>query len=212
MRQVVAAGLLLCSLGARVDAQIPGRSLALTLTHSVGSSTSAHPPPCPTSCVPGDVLEPLSLSTVELELTLPLRARERTGLAYHARLVPFAIMRNNPTDAATLGPSGWSISRSTDRDSTLGLGLKPAGLRGWLGGGRLRVEADASAGILWFGTPLLAANAAHLNFVYDVGLGLRLGPAGAAVGYRRHHVSNAGFADVNPGLNSHVLYFTLPVP
>lgn len=213
MRGALATCLLLAASGAAhaVAAQTPGRALSLTLTHSLGSSTSAHPPPCPTSCVSGDVLAPLSVSTVEVELSLPLRARGRMGLEYHARLVPLAIVRNNPIEAAMLGPFGWSISQSTDRDTTLGFGIKPAGLRGWVGGDHVRLEADASAGILRFGTPLLAANAAYTNFVYELGVGLRLGPRGAAIGYRRHHVSNAGLADVNPGLNSHVLFIGLPI-
>jgi hypothetical protein len=97
----------------------------------------------------------------------------------------------------------------------LGLRIKPAGLRGWIGGDDLRLEADASAGVLRFGTPLLAANAAKLNFVYEMGVGLRmswLAQGGVVVGYRRHHVSNAGLAEVNPGLNSHMLFLGLPIP
>lgn len=197
-----------------LDAQSAGRTLGVTVTHSVGGGISAHPPPCWSGCVQGDVLSPLSLTTVELELALPFRTRERWGLEYHVRVVPLAMMRNNPTDPAMMGSRGWFLPQSTGRGSTLGIGVKPAGVRGWLGGDELRVEADASVGILRFGTALLAANAAKLNFVYEFGVGLRmpwLARGGVVVGYRRHHLSNAGLAEVNPGLNSHMLLVGVPI-
>ncbi len=162
----------------------------------------------------GDVLSPLSLSTVEVEIALPFRTRARWGLEYHLRVVPLAVMRNNPTQAAMLGSRGWFLPQTTERGSTLGFGIKPAGLRGWIGGRDLRLEADGSTGVLRFGTPLLAANAAQLNFVHEMGVGLRvswLARGGVLVGYRRHHVSNAGLAEVNPGLNSHMLFVGLPI-
>ncbi len=198
----------------RLDAQAPGRTLGFTVTHSVGGGISAHPPPCFSGCVEGDVLSPLSLTTLELELALPFRTGERSGLEYHVRAVPLALMRHNPTDPAMRGSRGWFLPQSTERDSTLGIGVKPAGLRGWLGGDDLRVEADASLGILRFGTPLLAANAAKLNFVYEFGIGVRLSwltRGGVVVGYRRHHISNAGLAEVNPGLDSHMLLVGVPI-
>lgn len=214
MRASAAAGLLACALSAvGLDAQTPSRSFGLTVTHSVGGGISAHPPPCWSGCVEGDVLSPLSLSTVEVEIALPFRTREGWGLEYHVRAVPLAVMRNNPTQPAMMGSRGWFLPQGTERGSTLGFGLKPAGLRGWIGGD-LRLEADASAGILRFGTPLFAANGAQLNFVYEMGVGLRLpwlARGGVVVGYRRHHVSNAGLAEVNPGLDSHILYVGLPV-
>jgi hypothetical protein len=155
------------------------------------------------------------LSTFEIEFTVPWRTRGRWGVEYHARLVPLAWVRENPTQSAFRSGLGWAMPTTTTRDSTLGFGLKPAGLRGWFGGGDVRLEADASAGILRFGTPLFAANAARLNFVYEMGFGVRvfrLARGGVVLGYRRHHVSNAGLAEVNPGVNSHVLFLGLPLP
>ena len=215
MRTLIAGCALLCGLAAHdLAAQSTSRTFGLTVTHSLGSGISAHPPPCWTGCVAGDVLAPLSLSTLEIELAVPLRTRDRWGLEYHLRVVPLAMMRDNPTQPATRSGLRWSLPMTTARASTFGFGIKPAGLRGWIGGDDLRLEADASAGILRFGTPLLAANAAQLNFVYEMGVGLRvswLARGGVVVGYRRHHVSNAGLAEVNPGLNSHMLFVGLPI-
>jgi len=196
-----------------LDAQTDDSRLAVTLTHSVGSSTSAHPPPC-SVCGGQDLLAPVSVTALELELAIPLRLGHRSGLEYQLRLVPLLILRNNPVEAAIRTRAGWSLPSTAERRSTLGLGAKPAGLRGWVGLGRFRAEADLAVGLLWFGTPALAANGARMNFVGEVGLGLRFpwpASSGATFGYRRHHVSNAGLADVNPGLNSHVLFVSVPL-
>jgi hypothetical protein len=193
--------------GGHLFGQVPSRAFAVTFTHSLASATSA----ASTSCSPGgcgDVLSPVSMTTVELELAVPFRVGSAWGIDYQARAIPVAMVRQNPTAPAILGSQGWYMSVATERDRTFGLGLKPAGVRVWFGGSSVRLEVDASAGILHSGTPLFAANAARLNFLYDVGLGLRLplGQNDLTLGYRRHHVSNAGFADVNPGLNSHVVF------
>ncbi|MEQ1855653.1 MAG: acyloxyacyl hydrolase [Longimicrobiales bacterium] len=203
--------LLSSAVPADVHARQSASSLSVTLTHSFGSSTAAHPGPCGATCIPGDVLAPLSLSTLEIELALPLRTRPGWGLEYHVRVVPLALMTNNPTQPALRGPLGWTLSPTTSRASTLGIGVKPVGLRVWGGSNRVRIEADAAGGMLRFGTPLLASNAKRVNFAYEFGAGMRLGPSGVVLGYRRHHVSNAGFGEVNPGLDSHVLYLGVPV-
>ena len=54
----------------------------------------------------------------------------------------------------------------------------------------------------------------HLNFVYEMGVGLRmswLARGVVVVGYRRRHLSNAGLGEVNPGLNSHMLFLGVPI-
>jgi hypothetical protein len=191
------------------DAQQSGRTFGLTLSHSVASAAAAHGSVCP--CVhETDVLAPVSVTTMEVELAFPLAAGERWGLDYPLRLVPITLVRNNPAEPARmLGSGRWTMSLETPRASTAGLGAKPIGLRGWVGARRVRLEADASAGVIHFGMPLLASNATRLNFAYDfaVGLGIALPGGGRAlVGYRYHHMTNAGLGDVNPGLDSHAAY------
>jgi hypothetical protein len=195
-------------------AQESTREIGLTLSRSIGASAAAHGQSCRNSCtVRDDVLAPLAIMMVEVELALPLVARTSSGLEYHARAVPFALMQENPTQPAVRSSQGWALSIATPRASTIGFGVKPVGLRGWIGTD-VRLEAEISAGILRFGTPLLAANATRVNFTYEFGLGIRLprlGSRGAVIGYRRHHVSNAGFGEVNPGLNSNVVFLGLPL-
>jgi len=111
-----------------------------------------------------------------------------------------------------VGMGQWAMSVDTRRASTLGFGIKPLGVRGWVGSPRVRLELDASAGVMHFGDPLLASNATRFNFVYDyaLGLGVKLPGGGrAVVGYRHHHLSNAGLGDVNPGLDSHAAFVGL---
>ena len=209
----VAASWLCLQAAAPLDAQTSARAIGLTLARSVGASSAAHGPRCG-SCNLQDVLAPLSMTMLEVELAIPLRTARRSGLEYHARAVPFVIAQGNPTQPAIRAGDGWNLSTATRRASTIGFGVKPAGLRGWVGAGGVRLEADFAAGILHFGTPLLAANATRLNFTYEFGLGVRmsrLGRRGPVIGYRWHHVSNAGLGEVNPGLNSNVIFLGLSV-
>jgi len=194
----------------RASAQRGGRSLGIVVAQSVSSQTSASPG----GCCGGeeDVLAPLMLSTLEVELTIPLRRRPSWGLDYPLRIVPLALALHNPTDSATQIGGDWFMSAGTPRERTVGVGVKPLALRAWVGNGPVRLEGDVSAGVLLFASPMLAANAARFNFVAEADLGVRLAlPDGRrmVVGYRRHHLSNGGLAEVNPGLNSHVVYVGL---
>jgi len=193
--------------------QAPGRVIELTLSRSVGSSGAAHSPPCANPCSFDDVLAPIALAVMEVELAVPLTHRLDAGLEYFGRVVPLAYVQENPTQPAIRLGNRWILSTATSRSSTIGVGVKPVGIRGWVGGA-VRLEADASAGVLRFGTPLLASNATRWNFSYEFGLGLRAwGTArrGVVIGYRRHHVSNAGLGEVNPGLNSNLIFLSVPL-
>jgi Lipid A 3-O-deacylase (PagL) len=183
------------------------RSIGFVATQSVSSRAAASAPDCCASA--RDVLAPVSLTTFEMELTFGLGRGGAWGYEYPLRLVPFALARNNPTDSAIRVGTGWGIPEQTPRGPDVGLGVKPLGLRGWAGGGAVRVEGQVSAGVLFFASPILARNATHLNFVAEADLGVRFRLSDGrdvVVGYRRHHLSNGGLGQVNPGLNSHVVY------
>jgi len=191
-----------------VAAQGPARSIGVSVGHSMTSGSSAHAPLC--VCPNADVLAPVSVSSLEFDVAWRLAGGSRWGLEYPLRVVPLALVRNNPTDAAQRGSTGqgWTISAMPLRASTFGFGVKPAGLRGWLGSPLIALQADASGGFMHFGTPLFAANGARFNFVAELGVGVRIEVPGAGrtvIGYRWHHLSNGGLAEVNPGLNSDML-------
>jgi hypothetical protein len=57
--------------------------------------------------------------------------------------------------------------------------------------------------------PIRAPNATGLNFLFDLGGGIRwnMGPRRAiSVGYRFLHISNAGTTNFNPGVDNNVIY------
>lgn len=110
MRTLIAVCALLCGWAARdLAAQSPGRTFGFTATHSVGSSTSAHQPPCGSLCSPRDVPRHSPCRPSRSSSQFPLRTRDRWGLQYHFHVVPLAMMRDNPTQpprgAASDGPS-----------------------------------------------------------------------------------------------------------
>lgn len=203
------AALALCWPAEILAQERPPRSIGILLSHSISSSSATAAESGACLCAQSrDVLEPVSVSSIELEWALPLRGGRAWGLEYGLR-APLALVRNNPLDAATMnGTGGWTMSLDTPRASTFGLGIKPAGLRVWAGSERVRAEADVAAGVVYFGSPALASNAKRFNFVYDFGIGVRVGFRGAQVafGFRRHHLSNAGLGEVNPGLDSRMGY------
>jgi hypothetical protein len=206
VRRLVTAIMVLSleSYAQEITAQVAGRRVGATLAHSLESRASSRPAACATAC--DDVLAPLTLSSLEIEASFPLRNLARGGLDYIVRAVPLVIARENPTEAAQLGPRGWGLPASTTRSTTVGLGIKPVGFRGWLRWRRWSFHADAAGGFLRFGSPVLASNAARFNFVLEFGAGVRYHRT--AMSFRRHHLSNGGMGEVNPGLNSYVLALT----
>jgi hypothetical protein len=182
--------------------------VGLAVTHSLSSGIAARQS-CPSPCSRlDDVLAPVSISSLEVETRFAVRRAPTGGLDYIVRAVPVAVVRNNPTAEAEMGPFGWRMSLATPRGATLGFGLKPLGFGGWLQHRLWTFHGELSTGFLRFGSPVLASNAAQFNFVAELGVGVIYntpGPGRVQLAYRRHHLSNAGFAQVNPGLNSNVL-------
>lgn len=97
---VVPLGLIaLAAPGAR--AQQASRPLGVLLSHSMTSATASDGPEC--LCGErADVLAPISLSSIEVELTLPLRTTARGGVEMPLRAVPLVVVRNNPISAAVV--------------------------------------------------------------------------------------------------------------
>lgn len=98
---------------------------------------------------------------------------------------------------------------TTTGEVVYGAGLAPLGFRlsydqlGWF-----RPYAAATGGFLWF-TERIPASGVKFNFTYDFGVGAQLfvAPEQAIVlGYKYHHISNAGIGDDNPGFDSNIFY------
>lgn len=117
------------------------------------------------------------------------------------------------TVLATLGfhTPGWSVPRESGRTTSRGYGVRAGGIRAVFGAGRIRLQGDAGVGILRFQIPTPASNASRVNLTGELGLGIQSELSGAhfGVGYRLHHLSNAGRGPVNPGIDSHMFYIGL---
>ena len=205
---IAATALRLALPPAELAGQDARRMLGVTLAHSISSGTSSWPDSCNSPCQQNDILAPISISSIEVEGAFSLRSLPQRGLDYVVRAVPFVIARDNPTGVAIRFPFGWGLPSATSRSNTTGLGIKPLGLRGWLRRNAWAVHAEAVGGFLRFGRPMLASNASRFNFVYELGVGISYdipGNGRTLISYRRHHLSNGGLGQVNPGLNSHVI-------
>jgi hypothetical protein len=66
-----------------------------------------------------------------------------------------------------------------------------------------------NAVFLYFQRAIPIPGSSHFNFAAEIGLGIDffLTPKRAlTLGYKVHHISNAGIGGSNPGLNSHIIY------
>lgn len=79
---------------------------------------------------------------------------------------------------------------------------------------RLQPFIAGSIGIVYFSQRVPDERGTHLNFTFDVGMGVEAYLTTSAtliLGYRYHHLSNGFRGTINPGIDAHLLYlgFTL---
>lgn len=124
---------------------------------------------------------------------------------YVGELLPVVTMTYEPV----VGAPPAAVARG---ERTLyGLGVMPVGvrLRGAGEADRWRPYLGGGIGAVYFAAPLPDRRGKRFNFVFRVGIGvrLRLG-AGATVmlGYRFHHLSNGFRGRINPGFDSNVFH------
>jgi hypothetical protein len=97
-----------------------------------------------------------------------------------------------------------------DHSSIYGAGISPVGFKinfgqeSWI-----KPFVAASIGFLYFQHDVPVRGSSRFNFTPEIGAGLQffVSPRNAvAVGYKYHHISNAGRSSRNPGLDSNVIY------
>ncbi|HKY08278.1 MAG TPA: acyloxyacyl hydrolase [Candidatus Binatia bacterium] len=96
-------------------------------------------------------------------------------------------------------------------DSTIyGAGVSPVGFKLNFGQqSRIKPFIALSFGFLYFEKQVPIPDSSRFNFATEVGLGVQyfVTPKNAiTLGYKLHHISNAGTADRNPGVDSHLFY------
>lgn len=137
--------------------------------------------------------------------------------AYTFDVHPIAVVTNTPRYAfrTIRAPNGASLVQmvETERSSVVGAGFSPLGLQFYsTRHGNTRLFGGGSAGGIWFNRDIPMEGARRFNFALQLGTGVELTArnGGALVlGYKFHHLSNAGTARINPGMDGHVFYLGL---
>lgn len=153
---------------------------------------------------------------VAVRVTWPLSRTPGLAVDYVLDLVPAArvsMVRDAkdppPCGIAKPGEPCVKLPVVSDTRPVLGFGAAPLGLqvRHRLGS-RVQAYADLGGGVLRFAREMPMDGAARFNFTAQLGTGLlvgRPGRVGIALGYKFYHISNAGTATYNPGLDNHML-------
>lgn len=153
------------------------------------------------------------LSILELEATRPLKTTNSwrmeypLGVTLHARLANTAL---GPAIPVPRYPRGfWGVPTAAGRATATGMGVRPLALRGLRRFGDVELGLEGGVGAIMFNIPAPASNATRFNLTAELGVHARILVPGARVNftYRIHHLSNAGFGQVNPAVDSHLLLF-----
>lgn len=160
---------------------------------------------------PFSPLQTFNLLLIGLRYERHLVQSESLRLAYTVDAIPLAIIPNNIRSNASFDPSrGWTVRGNAPRRATWGAGMMPLGLRVVAQPAkRVQPFVGAAAGGIYFTNPMPAANGRRFNFSAEAGAGAHVvlqDSWGMEVGFKLHHLSNAGAGEVNPGLDSKVFY------
>ncbi len=126
--------------------------------------------------------------------------------------IPSGALLPLPSDGSTSGDA--SSSRPEER-TAVGAGIRPAGLRlTYRPGKRVQPFVAASTGLAFFNRSLPNALGRSLNFMFDVGAGVRVVLAPTltlTAGYRYHHLSNGFRGQINPGVDANLFQLGVTV-
>jgi len=157
----------------------------------------------------------LLLTGVRMERVLESRGSVTT--TYTLDVHPIAVVTNTPRYSMLRirDRSGILVDRlvETSRAPVIGAGVSPLGLQFYSARrGGTRIFAGGSAGGIWFNRDMPVAYARRFNFALQLGTGIERAArsgGGLVLGYKFHHLSNAGTARANPGIDGHVIYVGL---
>ncbi|HUR91466.1 MAG TPA: acyloxyacyl hydrolase [Gemmatimonadaceae bacterium] len=149
-----------------------------------------------------------------------VHASPQLAFDYFVDLVPWIRSTGNPVKYSQVAtctrvlPSQALVCTSSEVMETAtahGYAVTPIGLqmRAWQGR-PVELVVGASFGAVMYDQRVPDPGEKRLNFMGDITLGVhvRTDPRGAVIaGVRQNHTSNASTGEVNPGLDSRVLYF-----
>lgn len=96
-----------------------------------------------------------------------------------------------------------------------GIGGSPVGFRlNYRASNRVAPFVSGSTGFVYFSESIPDERGKHLNFTFDVGLGLQVAlwqEMALSFGYRYHHLSNGFRGQINPGVDANLFYLGISV-
>ena len=131
-----------------------------------------------------------------------------TSLAYTLDLIPAAVVTKTPSHTASSCCLGFF--EDVVPGTAFGVGIAPLGLQLELfRENPVYLALGLAGGVLWFDRDVPRVQTRKMNFTAELSAGLRYPIAddwALTVGYKFHHLSNAGTGTFNPGLDANVFY------
>jgi hypothetical protein len=135
-------------------------------------------------------------------------------IRYVGDIIPIAVVTDNP-DADAFAFASDTVLRVGPgaRTSVYGFGASPLGFEiSPFRTGAVEVVAGGTGGFLAFSRPVPFRNARRFNYTFEFSAAARFfvrSSLAVTLGYRLHHMSNAGTGSINPGLDANVIYVEL---
>lgn len=150
-----------------------------------------------------------------------LESSRRFALSFYMEVIPVIVVDRVPRyHYANLWvpPAGPTIMGKVWDDPALvyGFGVTPAGMQAYVRTSpRVSLFMQTSGGVAWFTRDMPVPDAKQLNFLVDLGGGIRVASRkGSAffAGLKFHHMSNGNLGRQNPGVDGNVIYAGLSRP
>jgi len=144
-------------------------------------------------------------------LTWQIAASHPATLEYTLDLMPLVILTDNPVYSA--GPvrrSGEQTREVSGYEAKYGIGAAPFGFKlNIVVSKQFSLFAAASGGVEAFDGRVPTYDASNFNFIFNFGGGMEFRSRSQRtlfLGYKLHHISNAGIANENPGIDTNSFY------
>ena len=150
-----------------------------------------------------------------------LEANQRFALSFYMEVMPAILVDGVPRyHYANLWvpPAGPTVRGKVWDDPGLvfGVGATPAGMQAYVRTSeRVSLFMSTSGGAAWFTRDMPVPDAKQLNFLVDLGGGIRVArKTGSAfvAGVKFHHMSNGNLGRQNPGIDGNLVYAGLSRP
>jgi hypothetical protein len=150
-----------------------------------------------------------------------LESSKRFALTFYMEVIPAIVVGGVPHYHYAdlwVPPAGPTVRGKVWDDPGLvyGFGLTPAGMQAYVRkSDRLSFFLSTSGGAAWFTRDMPVPDARQLNFLVDLGGGIRVANRNGSAfvaGVKFHHMSNANLGRQNPGMDGNLLYAGLSRP